>query len=141
MNEATPFLRRNKPQPQQPPERPHGWMRASDRPASAGDSAARRRSRRPTGTSLLLFLCVAVLGGMGIVRVHASTRVLAVGGEITQYTEDQHALLEQKRRLSAERAYLRHPDTVEDVARDRLGMVPIAPELVQKIRVQETAKP
>jgi cell division protein FtsL len=137
MIEATPFLR-SKQTPQQAIERPHGWMRASDRPALGNEAEARRRSRQPTGTSLLLFLCVAVLGGMGIVRVHASTRVLAVGGEITGHTEEQHTLLEQKRRLSAERAYLRHPNTVEDVARDRLGMVPIAPELVQQIRVQES---
>jgi cell division protein FtsL len=136
MNEQQ-TIRRRKQQPQQV-ERPHGWMRASDHTAASGDAdAQRRRSRAPAGTSLLLFLCVVVLGGMGIVRVHASTRVLAVGGEITEYTEEQHSLLEEKRRLSAERAYLRHPDTIEEMARDRLGMVPIAPELVQQIRVQE----
>ena len=140
MNEPI-IVRRKQQQPQQI-ERPHGWMRASDRPSSALDGDAQgRKSRAPAGTSLLLFLCVAVIGGMGIVRVHASTRVLAVGGEITELTEVQHGLLEDKRRLSAERAYLRHPDTIEDVARDRLGMVPIAPELVQKIRVQEREKP
>jgi cell division protein FtsL len=137
MNEPQ-IIRRK--QQQQPPtlDRPHGWVRASDLPAPSLDSDAQRRSRAPAGTSLLLFLCVAVLGGMGIVRVHASTRVLDVGGEITELTEQQHSLLEEKLRLSAERAYLRHPETIADVARDRLGMVPVAPELVQQIRVKET---
>ena len=137
MNEPQIIRRKQQPQPQTL-ERPHGWMRASDLPASQLDADAQRRSRAPAGTSLLLFLCVAVLGGMGIVRVHASTRVLDVGGQITELTEQQHSLLEEKRRLSAERAYLRHPETIADVARDRLGMVPIAPELVQQIRVKET---
>ncbi len=140
MNEPI-IVRRKQQQQQQPVERPHGWMRASDRPSSAAEAEQRRRRRAPAGTSFLLFLCVAVLGGMGIVRVHASTRVLAVGGEITELTEVQHGLLEEKRRLSAERAYLRHPGTIADYARDRLGMVPIAPELVQKIRVQEREQP
>jgi cell division protein FtsL len=137
MNEPQIIRRKQK---QQPPtlERPHGWVRASDLPEPSLDSDAQRRGRAPAGTSLLLFLCVAVLGGMGIVRVHASTRVLDVGGEITELTEQQHSLLEEKRRLSAERAYLRHPETIADVARDRLGMVPVAPELVQQIRVKET---
>jgi cell division protein FtsL len=123
---------------QAPIQRPHGWTRASDSPAAANAQAGDARvGRTPAGTSLLLFLCVCVLGGMGIVRVHASTRVLDVGGEITQYTEEQRALLEQKRRLSAERAYLRHPETIGEVAADRLGMVPVAPELVQQIRLVE----
>ena len=52
-------------------------------------------------------------------------------------TDEQSELLEKKRRLSAERAYLRHPEQIERVARDRLGMVPIAPELVQQIRLEE----
>jgi cell division protein FtsL len=138
---SEPHIIRRKQQPPQTVERPHGWIRASDLATSSSDDSQRRKHRAPAGTSFLLFLCVTVLGGMGIVRVHASTRVLAVGGEITGLTEDQHELLEAKRRLSAERAYLRHPDTIADVARDRLGMVPIAPELVQQIRVQESTKP
>lgn len=137
MNEPQ-IIRRKQQQKQPTLERPHGWVRASDLPAPSLGSDAQRRGRAPAGTSLLLFLCVAVLGGMGIVRVHASTRVLDVGGEITELTEQQHSLLEEKRRLSAERAYLRHPETIADVARDRLGMVPVAPELVQQIRVKET---
>lgn len=123
--------------------RPHGWIRASDAPelARAGADQVRDRLRAPAGTSLLLFVGACVLGGMGIVKVQTTTRVLEVGGEITQLTEEQARLLEKKRRLTAERAYLRHPDQIEDVARERLGMVPIAPELVQQIRiVEEDAK-
>ena len=121
-----------------PPVRPHGWIRASDLPTADDVSRElRKRMSAPAGTSLLMFLCIAVLTGMGVVKVHASTRVLAAGGEISQRTEEQRILLEEKRRLSAERAYLRHPDTIQDVARDRLGMIPIAPELVQEIRLLE----
>lgn len=80
---------------------------------------------------------VAVLAAIAITRVHTSTEVLELGGRITELTQEQARLLEEKRRLAAERAYLRHPDQIEEVARDKLGLVPVSPELVQQIRVVE----
>jgi cell division protein FtsL len=117
----------------------HGHRRASDDPTAAAHAAhqARRRLRAPAGTSFLFALGIAALTGIGLVRVRASTRVLELGAEITELTDEQSELLEKKRRLSAERAYLRHPDQIQQVARDRLGMVPIAPELIQQIRLEE----
>lgn len=78
---------------------------------------------------------VTVLAAIGVVRVHASTEVLELGGRISELTQEQAHLLEEKRRLAAERAYLRHPEQIEDVARNKLGLVPITPELVQPIRL------
>lgn len=123
----------------QPVQRSHGRSRIEDFPRQTEQQIRELRKllRAPAGTSLLLFLGVVVLGAMGIVRVHSSTRVLEVGGEITTLTQEQARLLERKRRISAERAYLRHPDQIKDVARDRLGMVPMAPELVQHIRIED----
>ena len=116
----------------------HGWRRASDPGAKDREElAARRRRRAPAGTSLLLMLIVVVLAAIGIVRVHASTRVLQLGAEITDLTAEQTRLADERRRLAAERAYLRHPDQIGEAARDRLGMVPIAPDMVQTIRLQE----
>lgn len=119
----------------------HGWARASDplRASSTEPSAGRHRFA-PAGTSLLLVVIVVVLSAAGLARVRASTRVLALGASITELTDEQSRLQEQKRRLSAERAYLRHPDQISEVARGKLGMVPIAPELVQQIRVVEEPK-
>lgn len=91
--------------------------------------------RAPTGTSFLLAIMVTVLAAIGVVRVHASTEVLELGGRISELTQEQAHLLEEKRRLAAERAYLRHPEQIEDVARNKLGLVPITPELVQPIRL------
>jgi len=85
----------------------------------------------------LLLLVVGALTALGIVRVKASTEVLELGAEITELTVEQARLLDQKRRLEAERAYLRHPDHIQEVARDRLRMIPVAPVLVQTIRVVE----
>ncbi len=123
---------------QKPVEFPHGQKRQTDLPSgSAAAVRVRDRMRAPAGTSFLLFLCVAVMVAMGIVRIKASTRVLEIGGDIATLSGQQASLLEEKRRLSAERAYLRNPQQVQAVARDQLGMVPIAPELVQKIRLRE----
>lgn len=115
----------------------HGWRRASDPGGDDADALGARRRRAPAGTSLLLMLIVVVLAAIGIVRVHASTRVLQLGAEITDLTSEQTRLADERRRLAAERAYLRHPDQIGAVARDRMGMVPIAPDMVQTIRLQE----
>jgi cell division protein FtsL len=93
------------------------------------------RSVAPAGTSLLLTLIIGVLTAIGIARVHATTRVLELGAEITELTSEQARLLDQRRRLAAERAYLRHPQTIGEVARNRLQMIPMSPDLVQTIRL------
>ena len=127
---------------QQPVEFPHGQKRRADLPPGVSSvERVRDRMRAPAGTSFLLFMCVVVIGAMGIVRIQSTTEVLEAGGDITRLSEQQAALLEEKRRLSAERAYLRNPQQVQAVARDELGMVPVAPELVQKIRVKEAPTP
>jgi cell division protein FtsL len=114
----------------------HGWARASDPAAAHVQTTAPPRGRRaPTGTSFLLATMVSIVAAIGIVRVHSSNEVLELGGRITELTQEQAHLSEEKRRLAAERAYLRHPEQIEDVARNKLGLVPITPELVQPIRM------
>jgi cell division protein FtsL len=131
-----PLFRRRQKKVEPPP---HGWVRAADRatpsPSRSGSAADRRRAT-PAGTSLLLTLIVGVLSAIGIARVHATTRVLEMGAEITELTAEQANLLDERRRLAAERAYLRHPDHIDEVARNRLQMIPMSPDLVQKIRLQ-----
>jgi cell division protein FtsL len=127
-----------------PESQPHGWQRASDRTiasSSRSGSAADRRRSAPAGTTLLLTLIVGVLTAIGIARVHATTRVLELGAQITELTAEQANLLDERRRLAAERAYLRHPDHIDEVARNRLQMIPMSPDLVQKIRLQEPDRP
>jgi cell division protein FtsL len=126
--------RRDRPEP-----RPHGWGRAGEQGADASGFHGGRRAA-PAGTSLLLLLVVGALAALGIVRVRASTEVLELGAEITEMTTEQELLLDQKHRLEAERAYLRHPDHIQEVARDRLRMIPVAPVLVQTIRVVEDVR-
>lgn len=133
MNPTEPRRRRRQ---APPPTYAHGWGRVGDAHVAPVVQALRRRWA-PAGTSLLMSLLVVALCAAGIVRVRASARVLALGAEITELTDQQARLQEEKRRLFAERAYLRHPDQVADIARNKLGMVPVAPELVQQIRLVE----
>lgn len=114
----------------------HGWTRADRNDPSR--SGFRRRAHTG-GVSVLLGLVVIALATAGIARVRASARVLQLGAEITELTDQQTLLQEQKRRLLAERAYLRHPDQIADTARSTFGMVPIVPDLVQPIRLVEPA--
>jgi hypothetical protein len=117
----------------------HGWTRSADLPGARAIADGIRRRVAPSGTSLLLGLVVVAIAAAGIVRVRASARVLGLGAEITELTDEQSRLQERKRRLLAERAYLRHPDQIGDAARDRFGMVPVVPDLVQEIRLVEPA--
>ena len=79
-------------------EFPHGHKRSSDLPSGSGSvDRVRDRMRAPAGTSFLLFLCVAVMVAMGIVRIQSTTAVLEAGGDITKLSEQQAALLEEKR--------------------------------------------
>lgn len=136
-----PSARRRRRQ-QREEDRPHGWKRASDRvDGSSSPSVSSRRRATPAGTSLLLTLIVGVLTAIGIARVHATTRVLELGAEITELTAEQARLLDMRRRLAAERAYLRHPDHIDEVARTRLQMIPMSPDLVQTIRLQAPEPP
>ena len=110
--------------------------RAGDLPAAAVAVPSRGRHRSaPAGTSLLLTLIVGALTAIGIARVHVTTRVLEMGAEITDLTAEQARLLDERRRLAAERAYLRHPTYIDEVARNRLQMIPMSPDLVQTIRL------
>ncbi|MBL8942269.1 MAG: septum formation initiator family protein [Myxococcales bacterium] len=113
----------------------HGWTRATERPDGSAFEGGLRRGVAPGGISLLLGIVVVAIAAAGIVRVHASARVLGLGAEITELTDEQSRLQEQKRRLLAERAYLRHPDQIGDAARSRFGMVAVVPDLVQPIRL------
>lgn len=125
--------------PQRLVEFAHGWVRRTDPAAPDKRPPAGHHRRAPAGTSLLLLLIVSVFTGLGIVRVHATTRVLEIGAEITDLTERQARLLDKRRRLGAERAYLRHPDQIREVARDQIGMIPMSPDVVQTIRLKQAA--
>ncbi len=111
----------------------HGWTRTAT--PTAGEAQGFRRGPTRGGTSLLLGLVVIAVSVAAIVRVRASARVLGLGAEITELTDGQSRLQEHKRRLLAERAYLRHPDQIGDVARSKFGMVAAVPDLVQAIRL------
>jgi cell division protein FtsL len=118
--------------PKNPVEHSHGYERETTGPRRG---LGLRSRATPAGTSLLLTVIVGVLSAIGIARVQSTTEVLAMGADITQLTAEQARLLDEMRRLAAERAYLRHPDHIGEVAQDRLGMVPIAPDLVQRIQL------
>lgn len=116
--------------------RPHGWARSDDAGA-IGLQQRIARLRRPTGTPLLVFTILGVLTFVGLARVHMRTRVLSLGEQITELTGERRRLLDLKRRLQTERAYLRHPDRIRDRAQRELGMSPVPPERIQRIKLLE----
>lgn len=111
----------------------HGWSRASD----SGQGAARGtgKNRRATGTPFLLFLVVTVMTLVGLARVRARLALLELGEEIGDLTQEQAALLDEKRRLETERAYLRHPNRIRSFAEERLDMHPADPQRIQSIEL------
>jgi cell division protein FtsL len=86
---------------------------------------------------LLLFTALLVMTFVGIARVKARISVLALADEISSLTRERDELLDRKRRLEAERAYLRHPEHVRERATEDLGMIPATPERIQTIQLIE----
>ena len=113
--------------------RPHGWGRADDPEFARANKPSFLDRRRADGTPLLLFTVLAVLTGVGLARVESRIEILQIANEITDLSEDQQRLLDRKRRLETERAYLRRPTRIGEQARERLGMEPAPPERIQRI--------
>lgn len=120
----------------------HGMRRAADlaapnlaAAAAPGEPEQDSPARRPTGLPLLLLVALALVTVAGVVQVRARARVLGLGAEIAEMTGEHSHLLDERRRLEAERAYLRHPDYIHSVAASKLQMVPAAPERIQTIRL------
>ncbi len=119
--------------------RPHGWGRRNDAEPGPRKIASFLQRRRQNGTPLLLFTVLAVLTGVGLARVNGHIEVLQIANEITELSEDQRRLLDRKRRLETERAYLRRPARVAEQAATRLGMIPAPPERIQRISLEPAA--
>ena len=121
----------------------HGMRRAADlaapnlvAAAAPGEPEQDSPARRPTGLPLLLLVALALVTVAGVVQVRARARVLELGAEIAELTAEHGRLLDEKRRLEAERAYLRHPDYIQSVAAGRLQMVPATPDRIQAIKLR-----
>jgi hypothetical protein len=118
--------------------RPHGWGRADD-PDRLEPKPSFLDRRRADGTPLLLFTVLAVLTGVGLARVESRIEILELANEITELSEDQQRLLDRKRRIETERAYLRRPARIGAEAAERLGMLPAPPERIQPIELLPAA--
>jgi cell division protein FtsL len=121
--------------------RPHGWGRAEDPQFHSPEKFGFLDRRRANGTPLLLFTVLAVLTGVGLARVESRIEILDAANEITELSGDQQRLLDRKRRLETERAYLRRPARVTEQATARLGMEPAPPERIQRIELLPAAEP
>jgi len=121
--------------------RAHGWGRAEDADAAQTPRIGFFDRRRANGTPLLLFVVLAVLTGVGLARVDSRIEILDIANEITGLSEDQQRLLDRKRRLEAERAYLRRPARVSTRAAEQLDMIPAPAERIQRIELLPAPAP
>ncbi len=126
----------------------HGQSRNEPTPRPSGPDAPRPDAppletaappRRPTGLPLLLLVGLGLATAAGVVQVRARARVLELGAEIAEMTGEHVDLAGERRRLEAERAYLRHPDYIQSIAAGRLQMVPATPDRIQRIHLAAQA--
>ena len=85
------------------------------------------------GSMFGLVVLIVVLTWVGLARVQSQTRVLELGEEIKQLSDERTALLKRLRRIETERAYLRRPARVRAKASELLGMVPLDPGRRQRV--------
>lgn len=89
------------------------------------------------GSMFGLVVLIVVLTWVGLARVQSQTRVLELGEEIKQLSDERAALLKRLRRIETERAYLRRPARVRAKASELLGMVPLDPGRRQRVTLQD----
>ena len=122
----------------------HGWSREVDRVVKGSRASGAPQSaafyRRANGTPLLLCMMLVMLTLVGLARVHSRVRVLSLAEEITQLTQERSGLLDQRRRLETERAFLRRPARIRQKAVELLDMKATAPERIQVIKVHPVKK-
>lgn len=132
MNTARAARPNNNTRRREAPSFEHGLARAPEAEAQLPEPPP----RRPTGLPLVLLLALGLVTAAGLVQVRTRARVLELGAEIAELTAEHGRLLDEKRRLEAERAYLRHPDYIQSVAAGRLQMVPATPDRIQAIKLR-----
>ncbi|RMG98158.1 MAG: hypothetical protein D6705_07045 [Deltaproteobacteria bacterium] len=115
----------------------HGYVRTSDRGRRAPPPPAPSPPRPPAALLPVALVMVATCAVIGWIHVETQSRVLAVAERMARATEIHTRLVERLRLLEAERAYLRHPDRIREVALGRLGLVPPSPDAVHEIVVRE----
>ncbi|MEE9385225.1 MAG: hypothetical protein V3V08_17610 [Nannocystaceae bacterium] len=113
----------------------HGWARASDRIHGEVEGGRAAGPRRGRGLPLVLVVTLAVLTWVGISKVRTTVRVLELGKQITALTDQRAQLLDRRRRLETERAYLRHPDRIRRAATRRFDMLPASPDRIRLVSV------
>ncbi len=105
-----------------------------DHEPAAHSQVLRRIARGEAPLSLWpLALICAVATVWGLVHVWVRLQLIAVGYEISQQTQLRHDLTELGQRLSIELRTRTDLGTVEKMARERLGMVPIDPQRVRSL--------
>ncbi len=122
----------------------HGHTRATDRRPGAEQTVPVQQNlaivgMKTYGVPLMIAVVMAILTVAGVTRVQNRTAILQTGARITDLAAEHARLLDQRRRLQAERAYLRHPDHVQQIAVDDLNMVPATPERIQRIKLEPRA--
>ncbi len=117
--------------------RAHGWSRTNDQPLPPPAHEAHQQVPKTaiSGLSVLVLISIVFFTTVGLAHVRMRTKVLELGLDLYELTSEHADLLDRKRRLEAERAYLRHPNHVFEIAREQLGMIPAAAERIQRIEL------
>ena len=87
---------------------------------------------------MLMYMALVLLTLAGIAEVRARAEILERGAQLGELSAEHARLQDEKRRLEAEQAFLRHPEQVARMAAERFHMVPADPERVRQIHVHPT---
>jgi cell division protein FtsL len=85
-----------------------------------------------------------ILGGFAAIVTAATAhvslryRVIRAGYELNERSAELRALVEENRKLRLELSFLRSPERIERLARDKLGLVRPDPEQIRVVRVPAT---
>ena len=96
---------------------------------------------RGLGKVIGALIATLVVVGLLLVHVWSRHRVIKLGYEISELSEEREDLLEENRRLRIEYRLLTRGDRLEPLAKTRLGLAPPRPEQIIYIRADQLPLP
>ena len=112
-------------------------------PRPARESRAARAVRAAGGLSnvTIAVIVALALGGLSVLYLIQTSQVVQLGYQLTHLQEERDALVLENSRLRYEIARYQSLDTIERMARDELGMVPVRRTLFLDVERPPQAEP
>ena len=87
----------------------------------------------------MTLLVTSLVVGVLLLQVYHSVRIVELGYQMTELTEERRRLMEERERLTIEATVSTRTERLDKVARETLGLRPFRPEQILEVGPTRTA--